>query len=178
MAGKVLIVDDEPSNVAALRAYFYSAGQDHDYAESIEDAAILIAEAQKAGKPYDLVICDNHFYDDSLADYDPNFNGLDLVMLLAGMDERQGLQRFAEDYFGECFDDVQAHYATRLMMFSGSAEGSTLDDRIPLVPKFPDEEGVCCELGVVEAMQGLGFSFDEDPDSIRDYKSNNSSDYN
>lgn len=173
--GKILVVDDEPHNVEALLDFFQRNEVGYDYVDCIDSAVELMVEAYDDGFPYGLLIVDNHFCDSDLVAYDPNFNGVDLVGILAGnvdLDDNRGMGAFVRDYFGERFEEIQEQYAGRLLMFSGSAkaEDPELLRGVEVVQKFPDEDGVCCEQGILEAMEERGFVFNYRVDALQDYK--------
>ncbi|MFC1691388.1 hypothetical protein ACFL0W_04365 [Nanoarchaeota archaeon] len=178
---KVLVLDDEPSNVEALLEYFASSGIEYDFEDSLENGANLIANAQKDGNPYDAVICDNHFSGSELSEYGDVFDGLDLLNTLIGNEQNmtENHKKFAEDYFGSEYDAITSHYKGKVILFSGSAYGDSLHtpelfSGIYVVQKQPDEEGQYCEADVIGTMRTMGFDFEKDVSAIKDYKANRS----
>lgn len=165
---RVLIIDDEPANVEALRDYFDRCGMGYDFSDSLADAAGIIYEAHERGRPYSLVISDNHFKED-VGGFS-NFNGIDLINILRGADIDADHQAFADDHFGRRYAAIVDHYSDKVLMFSGSAHSEPGTEGIPIAQKFPDEDGVCCEGGVISLMEEMGFRFSESLSSIKEYK--------
>ncbi|MFH1064059.1 MAG: hypothetical protein V1729_03195 [Candidatus Woesearchaeota archaeon] len=169
---KVLIIDDEPANVGALRDYFDRCNVRYDFSETLVGAANYIREAQESGVPYSLVISDNHFKEE--VESCVNFNGIDLVKILMGVPLDEDQQRFVDANFGrDIYAIIADHYSDRVIMFSGSAHSEPEVEGIPVAQKFPDDDGVCCEEGVVSLMEDRGFTFTESASSMNDYKKKN-----
>ena len=121
---RALIIDDDQQDVAGLLYLMNQAEIGYDYVDTLEEGAIAIAEANEQGMDYDLIICDNHFYDSSFVEYDPNFNGVDLIGIVSGntdLDENPRMRQLVDDYFGGNIETIQEHYLGKLVLFSGSA---------------------------------------------------------
>tara|TARA_Y100000310_G_scaffold345531_1_gene466102 strand:- start:30530 stop:31087 length:558 start_codon:yes stop_codon:yes gene_type:complete len=172
---RALIIDDDQQDVAGLLYLLDQSEVEYEYVDTLEEGIEAIAEAHEQSDDYDLVICDNHFYDRSLIEYDPNFNGVDLIGIISGntdFDENPRMRQLAQDYFGPSFGDIQAHYKGRLIMFSGSAasEDSSLFRGVDLIQKFPDREDEICEQDLIHAMQERGFGVEMDFQNLVSFK--------
>ncbi|MBS3168217.1 response regulator [Candidatus Woesearchaeota archaeon] len=176
----ILIIDDEPHNVEALIEFLERRGIEVQYTSDLAEGAETISEAYKEGRTYSAIVCDNHFPNSGLEKYDPNFNGIDLVSILSknsrDLPQDRGHRQFVKDYFGRDLGGIRREYRGKIVMFSGSAysESSEIDSSVEIVQKFPDTEGVCCESGVLDVLEGLGLDLEGREDSeLLEYKERN-----
>ncbi|HLC51815.1 MAG TPA: hypothetical protein VJI98_01060 [Candidatus Nanoarchaeia archaeon] len=168
---KVIIIDDELSDVLALKEFLEDRDVEVHYFSDLDTGTEAIADSLIEG-PYSAIICDNHFHDSGLVDYDPNFSGADLMRILSGASEDE-YRSFVNAYFGDDLQRMIDTYSGRLIMFSGSAYTEALDlsSRLEVVQKFPDRKGVCCESGVLDALERIGVELDVRDDSdLESYK--------
>ena len=190
MRRPVLIVDDEEFNIEAIRNYLDMCGVPCAYSPTIAEAASMIYDRTEATqnsltklpldeREFGAIVLDNHFTDNDLVAYDPNFNGIDLAIILAGKRHlfRPGHERFITDLFGELYEPIVERYKNRVVFFSGSARTESrarpdLFSGFSIADKFPDNSRSTAEDSLLSILEDdLGYSFDECRGKIRAYKS-------
>ncbi len=154
---KVLVIDDEPTNVEALLDYFARCGVDYEYVSSLSEASEYLKEASS---PYNAIVCDNHFLGSTVG-------GVDFLHMLAGRKRPakgyEGIEKLANDYRG------------KTVLFSGSAVSERYVNPacfsdILVAQKQPDRGAEFCEREVIDALSTIGITFDASPESILEYK--------
>ena len=175
---KILILDDEPSNVEALMSYLDECGISYDYENTLSAGAELIRQSLDDEELYGAIVVDNHFRESGFENYDNNMHGIDFANMVLGKSKYMNEihKEIAKDYFNGHTQDVSEHFEQRIILFSGSAlvdsnYDSELYEGVMIAQKIPDESyHSCCENVVVSYLEDLGFTFDEDIGSISEYK--------
>lgn len=164
---RILVVDDEPSNVEALLNYFERCKIPHEYTSTLEEAAQMLKEARK---PYGAIICDNHFCTGEI-------DGVDFCNIILGNEENytREYEEFIDENFGRTHKRIVNTYQGRVIMFSGSAASDSqynplLFTGMKIAQKRPNK---LCEQDVINALKELGYEFRENIESIREYKQKN-----
>ena len=96
---RVLIVDDNATNRSILHKQISSWGMRDDLAEDGPEGLAMLYEAQRAGKPYDLVILDMQM---------PEMDGMQLAALIKGEPEISITPLVMLTSMGQRGDDAQA----------------------------------------------------------------------
>jgi hypothetical protein len=174
---EILVVDDEPDNVAALLEYLTQCRIRHVSVSALSDAATVIAEKEAKGEVFGAVILDNHFCEGDLEEYAPAFDGIEFANILVGNAANldSGHRRFTRDYFGAGYPNVCSHYRDKVIMFSGSAgldqeHHPEMFDHIAVAQKYPDRKGSYCEEEVVRMLETMGYTFSRSRKHISKYK--------
>jgi CheY-like chemotaxis protein len=170
---KILVVDDEPHNVEALVDFLKRSYKSVTYVDCIEDAAEQLIAGEEKGVRFDAIISDNHFC--QIVPGITSFDGVDFVNAVTGNYRTEESEQFSNEYFGSKAEDIENHYANRVVMFSGSAakdriHNPDLYEGIEVAQKFEDRQRVACERGVISILQSKGIAFEADEESIDQYK--------
>lgn len=168
MTKKILICDDEPDNVAPLRALLDSKGIETILVETIPEA---LEEVKKTS--YDAIICDNDLYIQEPGPTD-DWYGIDFINCLIGKSNTN----FGKKFFGKNYNKIQNRYASNSIIFSGSAkrlikEAPEKFENIPVCIKYPDQNNNYCEEQVLSELENIGFDVANGLEAIIDYKQGN-----
>jgi CheY-like chemotaxis protein len=180
---RILVMDDEFSNVDALLNFFERVNLDYNYEEDLATGLEDVQKSISEGHPYDLIISDNHFKETGLEGYGTNVEGVDVLNMLLGKEPLldPAKQRIARHYFPQTFPHyIHDFFQGKLIMFSGSAfkdsqYNADLYDGIVPIQKIRDQYGQpCCEQMVIEVIDDiLGTDLSRKSAEIKDYKEDN-----